>query len=405
MPIREQVNTDTPQALTGPKTLEAPLLNAAVCGGDPVAPLGVATRQFVEAAVSLQSTGENPIINGLMNVWQYGATTINLTTSGITAFPCDRWKWLASGTGIVGRVRDTNVPTVGLAGAVMPFSLGLNVTTADAAIAAGDFYAIAQRIEGFNWAPFAQQALTLSFFVKSSLTGIHCVSLRNGTTPDRSYVAEYNITVANTWQKVVLNVTASPSAGTWNYTDATGLELAFVLACGSTRQTTAGAWNTGNFMATANQVNVLSVNAQQLNIVGVQLEKGTTTAPSLKIRSWHQDYELSQFYFQKSFPYDTAPAQNAGNAGAEVIASPIGTASVMSIVAALPVKMRTANLITATYNPGAANAEARNTTDAADDTGTGIGFTERSMIITMTGNATNTVGDFHRVHWTMQNEL
>ena len=405
MPIREQVNTDTVQTLSGPKTLTSPLLNAAVCGGDPVLPLGVATRQFVEAAVSLQSTGENPIVNGDMNVWQYGTTNVALATSGIGGFPCDRWKWLVSGTGIVNRVQDTNVPTVGLAGAVLPFSLGLNVTTADAAIAAGDFYAIAQRIEGFNWAPFAQQALTLPFLVKSSLTGIHCVALRNGNTPDRSYVAEYNIAVANTWQLVVLNVPASPSAGTWNYTDGTGLEVAFVLACGSTRQTTAGSWNTGGFMATANQVNVMSANAQKFNIVRVQLLKGTISSPSFKTRPWHQDYALSQFYFQKSFPYDTAPAQNAGNAGAEVIASPIGTASVMSIVAALPVKMRTANLITATYNPGAANAEARNTTDAVDDTGTGIASTERSMIITMTGNATNTVGDFHRVHWTMQSEL
>ena len=405
MPIREQVNTDTVQTLSGPKTLTSPILNAAVCGGDPVAPLGVATRQFVEAAVSLQSTGENPIINGDMSVWQYGATTINLTTTGLTAFPCDRWKWLASGTGIVGRVRDTNVPTVAQAGAVLPFSLGLNVTTADAAIGAGDFYAIAQRIEGFNWAPFAQQALTLPFLVKSSLTGIHCVALRNGITPDRSYVAEYNIAVANTWQLVVINIPASPSAGTWNYTDQTGLEVAFVLACGSTRQTTAGAWNTGNFMATANQVNVMSANAQQFNIVRVQLAKGTLSAPSFKTRPWHDDYALSQFYFQKSFPYAITPAQNAGVAGADIIASPIGTASVMSIVVALPVRMSTASPLTATYNPSAANAEARNTTDNADDTGTGIATTERSIIITTTGNATNTVGDFHRVHWTMQSEL
>ena len=148
MPIREQVNTDTVQTLSGPKTLTSPILNAAVCGGDPVAPLGVATRQFVEAAVSLQSTEENPIINGDMNVWQYGTTTVNLGTFGVSAFPCDRWKWLASGTGIVQRVQDTNVPTVAQAGTVLPFSLGLNVTTADAAIGASDFYAIAAQRHG-----------------------------------------------------------------------------------------------------------------------------------------------------------------------------------------------------------------------------------------------------------------
>jgi hypothetical protein len=407
MPIREQVNTDTPQTLSGPKTLTSPVLNGAVCGGDPAVPLGVATKQFVESALSIQASGDNPVINGLMTVWQYGTTTINLTTTGLTAFPCDRWKWLASGTGVVQRVQDTNVPTVGLAGAVLPFSLGLTVTTADAAIAAGDFYAIAHRIEGYNWAPVAQQALTLSFLVKSPLTGIHCVALRNNAaaTPDRCYVAEYNIAVANTWQKVVINVPASPSAGTWNYTDQVGIELAFVLACGATRQTTANAWNTGNFMATASQVNVMATAANQFNIVGVQIDKGTTTSPTLKVRPWQQDYDLSQFYFQKSFPYATTPAQNAGDPGSEEIASPIGTASVMSIVAAFPVKMRTQNLLTATYNPSAANAQARNTTDAVDDTGTGIAVTERSLIITMTGNATNTVGDIHRVHWTMQSEL
>ena len=218
-------------------------------------------------------------------------------------------------------------------------------------------------------------------------------------------MAEYNIAAANTWQKVVLNIPASPSAGTWDYTEGVGVEISFAMACGSTRQTTAGSWNAGNFMATSSQVNVMATLANQMNIVGVQIDKGTTTAPSLKIRPWHQDYDLSQFYFQKSFPYATTPAQNAGLAGCEIIAAPITNNVVHSIQAPFAVRMRTNNALAATYNPSAANAEARNTTDAVDDSGTGIAISEHGLVITMTANATNTVGDLHRVQWTMQNEL
>jgi hypothetical protein len=146
------------------------------------------------------------------------------------------------------------VPTIAQAGFKTSFSLLLDCTTADAAIAAGDYVDVEHAIEGFNFNAIAQKAFFVSFWVKSTKTGIHCVSFINGGG-DRSYVAEYTVNASDTWEYKTIAVPASPSAGTWAYDQTLGMKTRFCLVAGSTFQTTAGSWQTGNFLATANQVN------------------------------------------------------------------------------------------------------------------------------------------------------
>jgi hypothetical protein len=120
----------------------------------------------------------------------------------------------------------------------------------------------------------------------------------------------------------------------------------------------------------------------------------------IHIPTFAETLQYAQRFYQKSFNYATAPSQNAGDPGADVFTSPLSSASLMGMQIFYPVCMRPGAPSLVTYNPGAANAQARNTTDGADDNTTGIAATERGVIITFIGNASNSIGDVHRVHWT-----
>jgi hypothetical protein len=141
------------------------------------------------------------------------------------------------------------------------------------------------------------QKITLSFWVWSNLAGIYCVSFRN-TGNDRSYVAEYTINAANTWEKKTITLTMQDGlSGTWNFVEGSGLNVAFCQACGTAYQTTPGAWQSGNFLATANQVNFLSA-PRNLFLVDVQLELGPVATP-FECRPFGDELALCQRYYEK----------------------------------------------------------------------------------------------------------
>lgn len=269
------------------------------------------SSQWVETNAAINNPpvmGRNGIINGDFQIWQRG-TTFTSPTSG--AYNADRWLHSRSGAVVIDVVRSTDVPTVGTAGRLFNYSCRVNITTADASIAAGDFLEVIQPIEGYNWIALAQRSLTVSFYVKSSKTGIHCVALSNKGV-DRSYVAEYTVNSANAWEKKTVTFTASPSAGTWDYTNLVGAYLRFALSAGSTYQTTAGSWASGNFIATSNQVNCSDSTSNSFYITGVQLEAGDQ-ASEFEAVPFSVQFERCQRYFEKSTSY-TSAVGTAGDA-------------------------------------------------------------------------------------------
>ncbi len=218
---------------------------------------------------------KNYIINGDMKISQRGTSFVAIA-SGI--YSLDRYSYNKAGTVAVHTAsQDTDAPTFVQAGYLFQNSLRLNLTTPDTSIAAGDVLFIDQRVEGYNWTNLAQRAFTLSFWVKATLPGIYCAAFTNSGA-NRSYVAEYTINVSDTWEYKTITVSASPSAGTWDYTNGIGLRVRWCLAAGSTFQTTANAWNTGDFVATSNQVNGVNTGATDFKITGVMLNAGTEAA-------------------------------------------------------------------------------------------------------------------------------
>lgn len=257
----------------------------------------------VPIATVVEQTPYNAIINPQMLLSQR-ATSFTAVANG--TYTLDRYRYGKSGVMVQNIIQDSDAPTVADANFLFTQSLAATVTTVDSSIGATDFAVIEQRIEGYRYIPLAQRTMTLSFWVKASLTGTYCVAFKNSGN-DRSFVAEYTINSSNTWEKKTINIDASPAAGTWDYTNGTGLAVIFTLAAGSNFQAAAGSWQTGNYFATSNQINAVGTVGATFKITGLQLENGTAATPFLP-RNIQQEMQDCMRYYQKSYPMATLPA-------------------------------------------------------------------------------------------------
>ena len=299
-----------------------------------------------------KTSRKNAIINGNFDIAQRG-TSFAAISNG--EYHLDMFLYIVQGTMVHTVSQDTDVPTVAQLGFVANSSLLVDCTTADTSIVAADQVSVRQRIEGYDWARLAQGEFTLSFWHKHTKTGAYCVSFKNSGS-DRSYVAEYTQSVSDTWEKATVTVAASPSAGTWDYTAGRGLEVIWSLAAGTTFQTTAGTWQTGNFFTTSSQVNACDSVANNFRLAAVQLEKGSV-ATDFEYRSIGEKLALCQRYYEKSKQIDLTVA---GGVGTHVVMA-VGTSSASNTQAArvtVSFKVRkraTATITTENGATGAAN--------------------------------------------------
>lgn len=357
--------------------------------------------QYLPNVVSGSVFRKNCIINGDMRVAQRG-TSFAAMPHG--AYSLDRWQWVKVGTGVHTLSRDTDVPTVVQAGHLITNSLKIVLTTADTAMAAPDIYAISQIIEGYNFQRIAQRIFTVSFWVKATLNGIYSIACRNGGVTDRSYVANFTINAANTWEYKSVTVPASPVAGAWDYTNGPGLQVSITLGAGSNYYTTAGAWQTGNFLATASQVNGVNTGATNFWFTDFQVEPGTV-ATEFEMLDFGTELALCQRYFWKSFMQGTAPAQNAGVTGSLVYRVATAGANPAGVLVQFPVSMRTS--YTATFfNPSAANGLWRNLSVGDSGAPAGVfGGSEDHFFISNPQTASDAIGHILCLHATMDAEL
>lgn len=241
--------------------------------------------------------GKNAIIGGdfSTNPWQRGTSFVAAASDAYTA---DRWQYKKSGAMVHTISKASDAPTVAQCGRLVTHCLLVDCTTVDAAIAAGDYCFVQQKIEGYNWMPLAQRTITLSFWHKHTKTGTYCVAVQN-SGGDRTYVGEYTQDTTDTWEQATVTLTASPSAGTWDYTTGVGAKVIFTLAAGSTYQTTASAWQTGDYLSSASQVNACDSTSNNFKIALVQLEAGSL-ATEFEYRTAQTEAHLCKRYFRIS---------------------------------------------------------------------------------------------------------
>lgn len=143
------------------------------------------------------------------------------------------------------------------------------------------------------------------------------------------------------------------------------------------------------------------------DLAQVQLEVGSQATP-FERRPLGVELALCQRYYWKTFPLETAPAQNAGTTGAHFFGT-IGNLGVNALyqTRSFPVTMRSAPTLTA-YNPSANNAQARNNTTGTDYSSTSLLAAGGSgFYFTATSSSVSpwTLGHSSSLHVTAESEL
>ena len=237
----------------------------------------------------------NRIINGDMRIDQRNAGASVTANDGV--FPVDRFKFSmtqsSKGTG----QQSTTVPT--------GFINSLLFTSSSAySVLSSDQFAIAQNIEGLNvsdlgWGAAGAQSVTLSFWVRSSLTGTFGGALQNSAA-NRSYPFSYTISAANTWEQKTITI-AGDTSGTWLTTNGIGIRLFISLGMGSTFSGTAGAWAGSNLQSATGAVSVVGTNGATFYITGVQLEAGTVAEQFERLDYGRQLIQCQRYYQELNY--------------------------------------------------------------------------------------------------------
>jgi len=244
----------------------------------------------------------NVIINGDMRVAQRG-TSFNMTAG----YGLDRWFTYNTTDGTAAVTQDGSGVVTN--DGYFIYLLKIAASVADASIGAAQGAGICYYLEGYDYSRIYGGKATLSFWVKSSKAGTYCVQFTSGGL-DRSYVVEYTINTANTWEKKSITVDfTNPGGGTWNYTNSTGLRVSWSMAMGSNWHGTANSWQAGNIISTSNQVNWFDSASATFYLTGVQFERGEAVT-RFEHRPFGQELALCQRYYEKSAPYGTVPGSN-----------------------------------------------------------------------------------------------
>jgi hypothetical protein len=355
-------------------------------------------NSMTPTADSLQGF-RNRIINGDMRIDQRNAGASLSPTSAAYGYAVDRFPAYNSTAGSKFSIqRSTDAPT--------GFSNSVVVTSSSAySVAAGDQFYFCQFIEGFNSADFAfgtasAKTVTLSFWVKSSLTGTFGGSLMNSAY-NRSYPFSYTISAANTWEQKTVTI-AGDTTGTWiGSTNGLGLRVHFGLGIGSTYSGTAGAWAAAERYAPTGAVSVVGTNGATWYITGVQLEVGSVATP-FERRDYGRELAMCQRYYEKSYAVDTAVGTGLA-AGIVGFNTPLtGTGDIPANISFKVTKRANPTLTVYNAVSGASGAAYR-TSDASSISVTAITYvgTNGGAVFTLASGSANN----YLIHWTAAIEL
>jgi hypothetical protein len=318
--------------------------------------------QFNDA--SLQGAAASPfglknrIINGDMRIDQRNAgAAVTLTTSA--PYTVDRWLGLEDTDGGMTAQQSSDAPTG------FTNSVKLTTTSADASLGAAQYARFQQHIEGYNVADLEfgtanAKTVTLSFWVKSSLTGTFAGGLRNYDA-NRGYPFNYTISSANTWEYKTVTVVGD-TTGTWDKTNSGGLAIIFSMGAGSNFQSTVNTWGAGNYFSTAGATSVVGTNGATWYVTGVQLEQNTSATP-FERRLYNQELANCQRYYEiiKKGANETLIGIGFGYAGSTVFVN-------------YPFKVTKRTEPTVEYNGASSNLQCLNGSGSWNSSSGGISF-------------------------------
>ena len=304
-------------------------------------------------------SNRNLIINGAMQVAQRGTSAVAV---GAGTFIVDRFKTYESTDGAYTIEQSTDAPDG------FTTSLKGQVTTADTSIAAGQYaywpyYIEAQDLQHLSYGASSAKTITLSFWVKSSKTGVYTVAAYKPDNTAYIFTQEYTISSANTWENKT--ITIAPTAGSTSFITSSGgaiandngpgLILSWNLSFGSNfTGGTSNSWSSDTSdYSTTNAVNWMDSTSNNFYLTGVQLEVGSSATDFDHSESYGETLAKCQRYYQKSFPQGTAPGSSTST-NSEFQFS-FGTAGnqIVGAYVVFPTLMRASPTLTLYDNAGA----------------------------------------------------
>jgi hypothetical protein len=359
----------------------------------------------VTSAKALNLGRRNLLINGAMQVHQRG----NQSVSSGNRYSLDRWDVATTGGSAAYNLQQsTDVPT----GQGFAKSFKLDVTTADAAMGAGDGYIFRQAFEGQNLQSIKKgtsnaEQVTVQFWVKTTKTGTYIVELYD-TDNTRQVSKSYTVSSADTWEYKTVTFPADTS-GAMDNDNARSLILQWWLAAGS--NFTSGTLNTTWASATSanrvvGQVNALDNTSNNFYVTGVQWELGDA-ATDFEHRSFGEELTLCQRYFCKSYNYDIAPGASGSVNNLKGAASVSGGTSTSNrpfwSAGQYPVTMRSEPTIVL-YHYGGTSGKITGGSFASYD-GSAVNIGDRGFNLHPTGNVSNSNDEDHYAIFTASAEL
>ena len=281
----------------------------------------MAVSRINEAGLNVNQFGNrNLIINGAMRVAQRGASSAN-TTSLSGYFTVDRFSVnndYPSGVTSMSFSQDTDAPD--------GFSNSFKVTpdqARDAALSGADrafvnYNIEAQDLQQLDYNTSSAKNMTLSFYIKSNLTGVVSLEFNAPDATDSNFQSLHQsvtINSANTWERKTVSIPGNVN-NPINNDNGTGLGFSFIYAAGpvfTSGTFTTGVWHdttTGN-RASSSNIDIFSSASNFVSITGVQLEVGDT-ATDFEHRSFGDELAKCQRYFQTLGGTNTNDAFAAG---------------------------------------------------------------------------------------------
>ena len=282
----------------------------------------VNTTGIITATAFISSQGtlanRNKIINGDFTVHQRGGTIASSSGN----YTLDRWRTYRSGSSSGGFSVEQSTgsyPQTNISGVIDNFKASAFITVTSAGSAdTNNNCKFQQRIEGSNvydlaFGTIAAKKVTVSFYVKCSLTGNFGVALVNGAH-NRSNVQLYTVNSASTWERKILTFVGDTS-GTWVTNTGTGLQLMFDMGSGSDKHTSSlNTWVSGEKHGTSSSVKLIHTNGATIQFTGVQLESGEVATP-FEFRNRADELQRCKRYFQGYIQYGEYVAGGTGNLG------------------------------------------------------------------------------------------
>jgi len=256
---------------------------------------GLTSTQKAQGRANIDVARKNYIINGAMMVSQENGTT----AGNINGYwPADQFVGVITATTAVVTIAQVASRTP----SGSPNRIRVAVTTADAAVAAGDSVRIQHAIEGLRVADLMAgtsnaKTITIQFGVKAP-AGTYCVAIWNSAV-NQSYVAEYVIAAGEANTDVIKSITLTlNTTGTWATDNTPGLYVMWTLMSGTTSQMAANTWGGAQFLGTANQFNCMGTNGNVFELFDVSLTEGSV-APPFQVPDYVAELALCQRYYEQ----------------------------------------------------------------------------------------------------------